>query len=261
MQNARQVFWGIVTALVSFALILGALFLSVSEGNLHIPTSTLLPTISSLSSMSGIQESTTPVVITPTPLQNTQTPTSGSTTPTKTITPTLAQTVTVPTAIACTHPQGWLPYIVQPGDTLNGLAIRYKRTTLEISQMNCLDVNGLQFGMIIFLPPIPTRTPILCGSHRGWIIYFVQKGDTLYRLSQAYGLTVAELQQANCITGSLIRVGDPLFVPPWGALFPSPTFDPSLGVPIPSDTPTDIYFSTDTPGPDFTPDTSTPTGS
>jgi LysM repeat protein len=261
MQNARQVFWGIVTALVSFALILGALFLSVSEGNLHIPSSTLITTVSSTSSTSGIQESTTPIVITPTPLHITQSATSESTTPTTTITPSLTQTVPVPTAISCTHPAGWLTYIVQPGDTLSGLAIRYKRTILEISQVNCLDVNGLQSGMIIFLPPLPTRTPILCGSHRGWLIYYVQKGDTLYRLSQTFGVTVAMLQRANCITGTLIRVGEPLFVPPGGALFPSPTFDPSLDVPIPSDTPTDIFFSTDTPGPDFTPDTSTPTGS
>jgi LysM repeat protein len=115
--------------------------------------------------------------------------------------------------------------------------------------------------MIIYLPPLPTRTPISCGSHRGWLIYYVQKGDTLYRLSQAFGVTVAELQRANCITGTLIRVGEPLFVPPGTVLFPTPTFDPSLWVPIPSDTPTDIFFSTDTPGPDFTPDTSTPTGS
>jgi LysM repeat protein len=222
MQNARQVIWGIVTALVSIALTIGALSLSLTEGNLHAPTSTLLFTATLLSTTTPTRQPFTLPAITTTPL-----------TPTQIITQTLTQSPTQtptlpPPPTICPPPQGWRPYTVKPGDTLDGLALLYKRTSAEISQANCLATNGLLPGQIIYLPPVPTRTPIPCGPPSNWVIYIVQTGDTLYRLSQAYGVTVTELQKANCITGSLIHLGQSLYVPPWGPLFPSPTYSPII---------------------------------
>ncbi|MEM9478597.1 MAG: LysM peptidoglycan-binding domain-containing protein [Verrucomicrobiota bacterium] len=43
--------------------------------------------------------------------------------------------------------------------------------------------------------------------------YTVQRGDTLYRISQNHGTTVAALQSANGISGTLIRPGDRLVIP------------------------------------------------
>ena len=100
--------------------------------------------------------------------------------------------------------------------------------------------------MIIYLPPIPTHTPVPCGRPKSWVIYIVQQGDTLYRLSRTYGVTVLQLQKANCISGSLIHIGQPLFVPPWGPLFSSPTYDPALETLATADTPTDEYPPTET---------------
>ncbi|MFA5874645.1 MAG: hypothetical protein WC832_11835, partial [Anaerolineales bacterium] len=45
MRDVRQVFWGIVIALVSIALLFGAFSLSLAEGNMRLPTSTQPPTI------------------------------------------------------------------------------------------------------------------------------------------------------------------------------------------------------------------------
>jgi len=252
MQNTRQVIWGIVTALVSSVLILGALLLTVAEGNQHIPTSTFSPTPTLLPTVPALKPSLTPLINTATPLLITQTstPLLPSLTPslTPTLNPSLTPTLT-PSLTTCPPPQGWLPYTVRAGDTLNGLALRYKRTSAEIGSANCLGINGLVPGMIIYLPPVPTHTPIPCGPPRNWVIYIVQQGDTLYRLSKTYGTTVAQLQKANCISGSLIHIGQSLFVPPWGPLYPSPTYDPTLETLTTADTPTDVYTTTDTPSP------------
>ena len=44
-------------------------------------------------------------------------------------------------------------------------------------------------------------------------VHTVSKGDTLYSISRNYGTTVAALQQANGINGSLIRIGERIMIP------------------------------------------------
>ena len=43
--------------------------------------------------------------------------------------------------------------------------------------------------------------------------YTVQKGDTLYRISKNHGTSVAAIQDANNISGTLIRPGEQLVIP------------------------------------------------
>lgn len=79
--------------------------------------------------------------------------------------------------------------------------------------------------------PIPTSTPVsnptetdpapmatrdtACSIPPGWISYTVQAGDTLFQISQAFNLSISELQDGNCmgdftsiISGSVIWVPD-----------------------------------------------------
>ena len=108
--------------------------------------------------------------------------------------------------------------------------------------------------------PIPSQTPVACGPPSAWIRYFVQPGDSLYRLSQAYGVTVAQLQSANCLGSStLLHNGQAIYIPPWAATpYPTPPI-----LTFPTDTPTDIptetlqAVPTDTPIP---PASDTPSG-
>jgi LysM repeat protein len=66
------------------------------------------------------------------------------------------------------------------------------------------------------ISPTVTVTPILCGPPPGWVYYTVQAGDTLFRLSQIFGVSVWQLQFANCLGSSTtIQVGQLLFVPYW----------------------------------------------
>jgi LysM repeat protein len=136
---------------------------------------------------------------------------------------------------------------VKSGDTLENLARKHKVGTETLRQLNCLLTVTLVPGRTIYLPPIPTATKEPCGAPAGWVLYTVQPGDTLYRISRIYGITVSELQKANCMgTSTVIVVGKRLFVPPWAPADPTPTDD---YLPIP--TWTDIVLPTETPTPTY----------
>jgi len=93
-----------------------------------------------------------------------------------------------------------------------------------------------QFPTMIDITPIPTQTKTSCGSPNTWVVYIVRPGDSLYHLSLVYGVTVADLQRANCLgTSSILHTGQLLYVPPTAPLAPSPTIP---YVVIPTYTPT-----------------------
>ncbi|MFZ6030694.1 MAG: LysM peptidoglycan-binding domain-containing protein [Chloroflexota bacterium] len=65
-----------------------------------------------------------------------------------------------------------------------------------------------------------TVTPGVCRPPAGWIVYVIRTGDTLYRLSVYYGVSMRELQSANCMADATHLVaGRSLYVPDK----PSPT--------------------------------------
>ena len=247
MRNLRQALWGIALALVSIFLILGGFVLSFAESGLTRPVDTPTPSI--------------------TPTWQPFTPEAASSTP---LPPTLTPSQPPPPT-NCPPPSGWLAYLVQPGDTLEKVATVYQTSVDSLVQANCLLTRDLMAGVYIYVPPLPTQTPIPCGPPPGWIVYVVQTGDTLYHLSQAYGISVTELQNANCMSGTLLRLGQRLYVPPWATLVPSPTFSnpPAItntptGTPTatstPPATPTDTATATDTTVPTDTElPTATPT--
>jgi LysM repeat protein len=90
---------------------------------------------------------------------------------------------------------------------------------------NATDTPEISSTPLALSSPTPTAqaeaTSVPCKAPGSWVPYVVQEGDTLYRLSQAYGITVAQLQKANCLgTSTLLKVGQTLVVPPWA---PQPT--------------------------------------
>ncbi|MEZ0396154.1 MAG: LysM domain-containing protein, partial [Anaerolineales bacterium] len=103
MKSARQVFSGLAIALASSVLILGGLSLSLAEGHMLAPTPTLPPTATPTWA-----SFTLPPPNTATPIPPTETPTLP------------------PTPTTCPPPFNWIPYQVQAGDSLEGLAQRYR---------------------------------------------------------------------------------------------------------------------------------------
>lgn len=62
----------------------------------------------------------------------------------------------------------------------------------------------------------------------GWDVYYVQPGDTLFAFVLGAGgaITTEDLRRANCLTGNLLQIGQPLYLPP-GAAENAPPSDPA----------------------------------
>ncbi len=278
MKNLWQVLGGILIALASVGLLLGGLSLSMVEGNLSTapaPVSTDTATSFEISTPTFTFTSTVTANLTPTFSSTLQTFTPRADTATS-LPPTWTASLTA-ASTNCQVPSGWLAYIVQSGDTLDKLAARYQTSSAELKRGNCLLTTDLLPGSVIYVPPAPTRTsapthtPVPCRPPQGWIAsYIVQPGDTLFRLSQSFGITVAELQRANCMgNNTLLHTGQVLYVPPWATHTPTftmpglatatplPTDTPTYG--LPTDTPADTWTSTPTPTLEIPTDTPTPT--
>ena len=262
MKNLLQVFLGIIVALASIGLLLGGFSLSLAEGNTTTATytATLTATLTHTPTSSPTWQ--------PTSLSASTTSALDSVTPSSTWTATV--TLTPPPSPAnCPPPAGWLVYFVQPGETLDAIAARYRISSAELQGANCLLTPALIPGVVLYVPPMRTQTPLPCGAPYGWIPYYVQPGDTLYRLSLAYGITVADLQRANCLGAStLLHTGQLIFVPPWlprpatptspVLIFPTNTPPATLtvpstsiptdtSIPVPSDTPVEVPTATPIP--------------
>ena len=211
MQAVRQLGNGILYGLVSVLLVVGGLSLALAESyTAPSPTpTTSLPTV--------------PQTLTSTPAGPTALPSS---TPTSTATP------LPPTN--CPPLVGWILISVQPYDTLESLAARYRITPSQLAQANCLLTNNLEPGFNIYVPPSPASQPISCGAPLGWAqAYVVQPRDTLYHIAALYRTSVSELQSANCLFTTVITPGNLLWVPNVPMITPRAII-PYFGAPPPA---------------------------
>ncbi|MGB7876430.1 MAG: LysM peptidoglycan-binding domain-containing protein [Anaerolineales bacterium] len=193
MDVLRQISGSILLAIFSIALVIGGISLALAES--YVPEIPPTPTI-------------TPALD---PIFNT--PTSQ---PLVLITTTLSiPSATVPPPTTCPPPAGWIPITVGPGDDLATLALLHQSTPQQLSVANCLFSSNLPTGSIIYVPSAPTRTAIPCGPPAGWVRYIVRPGNTMTSLSQAFGLSISQLQFANCMASNqyYLAVGQSIWVP------------------------------------------------
>jgi len=207
MKHLRQLIIGFLAAMLSTAIILGSLSISLAEGGLPLKLAS-----------SPIPETVSPPAVV---LQDFF--------PTPTASLTLEQ---VSPPENCPPPTGWFVVVVQLGDTLESLAQAYSTSPETLAQGNCLVASSLLPGTFLYIPPAPsptvpptpTSTPKApsaktqedksCGAPSGWVLYTVRAGDSLSRIARLVGASVTELQKANCMGSStIIHTGDRLYVP------------------------------------------------
>jgi LysM repeat protein len=101
-------------------------------------------------------------------------------------------------------------YVVQAGDTLYSVALRFGTTVEAIQQANGLwSGSYIQIGQRLVIPP-----SLIGPGPSGGQIYVIQAGDTLYGIALRYGLAVADLAAANdLVEPYLIYVGQALIIP------------------------------------------------
>jgi len=115
-------------------------------------------------------------------------------------------------------------YVVQAGDTLVAIALRYGTTAAEIAAANDLGNPNLIFvGQRLVIPAggLVAEPAIVAEGKEGEEqspltpeTYVVQSGDTLFLIATRFGLTVSEIALANGISNpDLIAVGQRLVIP------------------------------------------------
>lgn len=240
MKVLRQMGSGFIIGAVSLLLVIGGISLSLAETSAPPlpPTPSPLPTIFAVEFASPLPSPTFPLVF-------------PADTAVPTFTATLALAQAQPTA--CLPPSNWIPITVGANDTLYSIADRYNTTVEDLNLRNCLNLQNPAAGAVIYVPAVPTRVVVPCGPPAGWVKrHVVQRGENLFRIALAYGITYPQLQAGNCMGGSTtIFVGQVLWVPN------VPTRTPAVTVTA-SPTST-VNFSTPTQTASVTPDFSTPT--
>jgi capsular polysaccharide biosynthesis protein/LysM repeat protein len=97
----------------------------------------------------------------------------------------------------------------------------------EVTPIAGLMITALWTGTATALPTdtaVPTvmltttatsePSPTLCVMRSGWLTYVVQEGDTLSSLASSYGVSMAEIIEANCLSGADISQLETLLLPP-----------------------------------------------
>jgi membrane-bound lytic murein transglycosylase D len=115
-----------------------------------------------------------------------------------------------------------IQYEVQKGDNLGSIAKKFGASLSDLRQWNTLHNNNLSIGNKIIVAKnevaIITNNATVASfkkkeistavSKNSDVNYLVQKGDSLYSISQKYpGVTVADLQKWNNITGEDLKPG------------------------------------------------------
>jgi LysM repeat protein len=241
-QTLRELGGSILFATIAMGLVLGGISLALAEG--------FIPGISN-----PFQTPTQfPIPDTPSPtLQQMIEIPLAEASPSETLAP-------LPTS--CPPPAGWLAISVSSSDTLASLATKYQTTSALLSQANCLASDTLLPNTLLYVPPAPVQTTRPCGAPAGWIIYIVQPGNTMYSLSHAYGVTISQLQQANCMSSGQtgLNAGQQFWVPnvitrtplasatptltPVSIIFPTLTSSLTTSVPTTSETATSVPTQT-----------------
>ncbi|MFC1465506.1 MAG: LysM peptidoglycan-binding domain-containing protein [Candidatus Brachytrichaceae bacterium NZ_4S206] len=107
-------------------------------------------------------------------------------------------------------------YVVQPGDTLLGIALAFNVSMASLQALNDLDnPSMIRAGQKLKIPAERSQP----GESALWTLYVVQPGDTLSAIAARFQLKVSDLTRANQIgEDAIIRVGQRLVIPVSGGV-------------------------------------------
>ncbi len=119
-----------------------------------------------------------------------------------------------------TNPPQPTTYKVQKGDTLYSISQKFNTTVDEIKRLNNISSNNIYINQDLYIPstntlpstPLPIP-PINDDENEEYSEYIVQKGDSLWKISRDYNISVKDLIELNNLTTTTLQIGDKLLVP------------------------------------------------
>lgn len=149
----------------------------------------------------------------------------------------VGQRLLIPGAVEETTVQN-LTHVVRAGETLRSIALLYGTNVDDLATRNQLiNANAIYVGQVLVVGPgemlnaaaLAPQPPVLAAEAQpesvpvaeaapanppSPVIHIVQRGETLFKIAQSYGLTVNDLVQANGISDpTLIYSGQQLVIP------------------------------------------------
>lgn len=118
--------------------------------------------------------------------------------------------------IYCPFPDLEIFYVVQKGEYLSTIAVRYGVTAKAIADANGIALDStLKVGQKLKIPAPKQKTEASekSAAPADGEIYVVQKGDYLGKIAKKYKVSVAQLKKANGLKSDNIREGQKLVIP------------------------------------------------
>ena len=156
----------------------------------------------------------------------------------------VGEQLVIPSAAGPRAPASGTTYVVQTGDNLSRIALKYNVTLATLMSANGIaNPNLIYVGQSLtipgssYTPPVvaPTATPAGTTPSSSQATYVVRSGDTLGRIAQSFGISYLALAAANGILDpNLIYVGEQLTIPGVAGTPATPAPTTAAATPVPS---------------------------
>ena len=101
-------------------------------------------------------------------------------------------------------------HTVKAGDTYYSISKKYGVTVEDLKKWNPLDVNGLEIGAKVVVANIE-KEPAPAEEDKP-IYHIVKKGDTMYKLSIEYKVTIETIKELNNMSSNELSLGQKIIV-------------------------------------------------
>src|SRR5690606_16638010 len=125
-------------------------------------------------------------------------------------------------------------YVVQPGDTLFRISVRFGVSMDAIRNANGFVGDTIYSAQTLVIPDgnTPASPPPNNGGNTGGTVHIVQRGETLFTIGLRYNMVWTKIAAANGIAGTTVYAGQQLIIPGDDA----PASPPPAPTPLPPDT-------------------------